>query len=432
MKNKLILSSLGASAIFLGSCGDKRASGGVSTSVIIASLQSSSSLLTSGFAPKELAFADVIKSTTNFSYGKLDGLKVTIKEIRGSDKNSGNPLTTMTINEEIELTDDPDAAVALNETGDWAIGDYRGIELRLANSFKIKAYCKTELVGTAYTQVYTTAAGVTTRSCANDAACATAPTDYDYYSYAELDNYYTVNGGDPSLQSNFNFSIAAGSTPKLKLLFDAVNTAACWNGEGFNTLPDNTSLGRFRGPSTLSERQSQWPDGSAAFAVPVLPIIAYLTTDEEEANPTARTFLGSDDSSDISSAANIAANLGNATTMTILYNAAGEPISGGTRNSYGSEDLLSDNLESFTANTTAGYDFFASGWFYHPTTSTTPQFIRNRKIVGFNPGAVGTAFSASVEAGDDCGQTLEDHNGDNPSKTCTLSSSTHHFVELVR
>ncbi len=420
-------------AVFLSGCGDKNttsSSSGVSASLVVSSLATSSFSQSNAFKPFETDFDDVIKSTTSFSYAKLDGIKVTIKEVRGSDVDSGNPLTTLTLNKEIELTDDPTQTIALNETVSWEAGDYRGVELRLANEFKVKAYCKTALSGAAYTLVYTTATEVKTVTCANDAACATLPTDYDYFTYDELDHYYTVNGGDPSLQTFLNFSVAADSTPKIQLLFDATHTVACWNGTGFSTLPDDSSLGAFRGPSTLADRQDRWANGTPAFAVPVLPLIAYVSTDADEATPTARAFFAASSSAYLS---DITQNLQNTATFTVLYNADGDPVSGSTRNVAGGFVEISGVIEGFTANVTAGWDFFASGWYWDGVDGSAPEFIRNRQFVGFDPSNdYTTVFSSTVENGTGCGQTKTDHNGDNASKDCLGSNGTYYFLETQR
>ena len=124
-KMKLYAGSL---LVLAGSCGDKRASG----KMAIANLTTQTAL-NQLIHPMADALTDLPASSGNYSFAKVDGIKVTVTQFRGADAKSDNPLLTVDVNEEIELTDDPNALLALEKAVDWVVGDYSGIDLRLAN-----------------------------------------------------------------------------------------------------------------------------------------------------------------------------------------------------------------------------------------------------------------------------------------------------------
>ena len=65
------------------------------------------------YEPLASASSNLPSSSGHYSFAKIDGIKVTVNEIRGADANSDNPLVTQTIKKEIELTDDPTALIGL-------------------------------------------------------------------------------------------------------------------------------------------------------------------------------------------------------------------------------------------------------------------------------------------------------------------------------
>ena len=402
-------------------CSSNNESTGLGGSLQVASLQrqtvvSSSNLSRSSHAlhgsnQMLAASTDLPASSNHYSFAKIDGIKVTINEVRGADAASDNPLVTHTVAKEIELSDDPTKAIALNESVNWVVGNYSGVDLRLANSWKVKAYCKTQASGSNYTLVYTTAAGVATQACTTSSC--DLPANYDYFAYGFLDDYYTQNGGDPNIATHYKFSLAAGTTPKVSLFFDATNTVACWDGSGWSS---SEAVGVFRGPSP-TRRPVLWPDGTAAFAVPVMPVLTYVTSDLNEATPKARTFFTSSTSSDLADPI-VAANT---QTVTILYKEDGTAITASARNlsGNGTSNPIDMDFDGFGSSTTGtGIDFFAAGWYYSGGSSA-PELIRNRKFEGFSlPVSSHSTFPVTVKDGGGCGQTLTDHNGNNPSKAC--------------
>jgi len=413
-------------------CGKKAI--GNNGSLVVASLKvQSGALNTQNFNPQAMEFADLPKSSTEFSFAKLDGIKVTLTKVRGMDASSAGHLTLIELSEEIELTDDPDKAIALDYPTTWTVGSYRKLELFLKNEWQVKAYCKTEVQnGGSYTMVYTSEDAIKTKACASDSACETLPDDYDYYTYDTLDPYYKNLGQDAMVSNDLAFTIAEGTTPKVQLLFDATNTVACWNGADFGATPSNKSVGGFRGPSSDESRIARWPDDTGAFTVVGLPLIGYVTTDADEELPTARTFFSASDADYLNE---LDANMVNTETVTVVYNAEEVPVSALSRNSSGSGNVMANSLEGFSENETAGWDFFASGWYYSGVDNAMPEFIRNRQIVGFNPpGDYTTVFSATVKDGDRCGETITDHNGGNPSMSClgTDVTTSYYFIEVKR
>jgi hypothetical protein len=413
-------------SIFLGfqltGCSDDREGGGVAGNFEVASVLSlDSSIQATSYRPTSEVDTTLAAAAGDYSFAKIDGIKVTLNQVRGADAASDNPLTTQDIVEEIELTSDASNPIGFTTTVDWTPGDYAGVDLRMANNWKFKGYCKTNLSGSNYTLVYTTATGVATQSCTTTSC--TLPSSYDYYAYDFLDDYYTQNGGDPNLATHFKFTIAEGDTPKVTLLFDAVNTVACWNGESWSST---AAIGAFRGPTT-ARANVLWT--GAAFSVPVLPLMAYVSSDASEENPKARTFFTSVTSSYLTAPIQFEQT----ETVTILYSADGTPVASTARNLAGttSSSPLDSDLEGFTANG-SGWDFFASGW-YWDGTSNPAEFIRNRAFTGFTlPTTQYSVFSVAVTDGEGCGLTKTNQNGSNASRSCANASSTHYWKEIAR
>jgi hypothetical protein len=431
---KLGLVTLVALAIVASACGKDKAGGtsgqtsssaSIKGTLQISSIKSTTTTMLNDYEPLASASSDLPSSSGHYSFAKIDGIKVTVNEIRGADANSDNPLVTQTIKKEIELTDDPNALIALNESVSWVAGNYSGIDVRLANAWKIKAYCKTQASGSNFTLVYTTPAGVMTQACTTS-SCA-LPADYGYSSYSFLDDYYTQNGGDPNIATHSKFTIASGDTPTVNLLFDATNTVACWDGSSWSS---GAALGAFRGPST-SRRSTLWPDGTAAFAVPVMPLLTYVSKTASEGAPTARTFFASATASYLADPMSFA----DTETVTLLYNAAGTVIAGNARNLQGTGSPIEMDFDGFTNSTTGtGIDLIASGWYWAGGTAT-PELVHNRTFTNFIlPTTAYSVFSTSYKDGDGCGRTLTDHNGSNPSKAClgTGVTATHYWREAVR
>jgi|GEM_PF-2227990 len=427
MKQKLLIASLGASVVFLASCGDDERAGGAGGSFQVGTLAGAATgLMSTGLRPAAVTSADLVKSSTAYSYAHVDGIKLTVAQVRGADANSNNPLTTATIGEEITLTRDSSAA-AFSASVNWELGSYEGVDILANNSWKVKAYCKTAESGGNYTLVYTTAAGVATASCTSDEC--TLPDAYDYYSYSWLDDYYTQAGqAEKWITTRFNFSVAAGDTPKVSMLFDPTNSVVCWDG----TNRDTGKLGYFQGPDS-ARSQTLWPDSTPAFAVisnANFPLLTYVTTSADEAAPVGRTFFTA--TSQATLEGSLAANLASTYTVSIVFKADGTPVVGATRPFPGTGTTipLNGELEGFTANG-SGWDFYDSS-FRWDGTANAAAFVKNRKFVGWTlPTTRYAAFSSTVNDGPDCGQTLLDFQGNDASRDCISGGTqTYYWKEI--
>lgn len=368
-----------------------------------------------------------IKSSTAYSFATVDGIKVEITKLRGLDANSDNPLHEVTLSKEITLTGDPNQQVALNEDITWTPGSYRGIAVHFKNSWKVKAHCKTRRNTGGGFLVYTKADGIGTVPCTGD--CDTLPSDYDYktYSFLSTSSVY-VESNDYNQDTHYAFTVAEGQTPIINALYDGSYNVACWDGSAWSSTD---AIGAFRSPSSDSERQQFWPDGSAAFASFYLPFFGYLTTDANEAVPTARTYIGSLTQSDVDTSLSTF-DFRDVEVMTGVYKSDGTMFTGSARNTQGSgsSSPLELNFDGYSANG-SGWDFFASGW-YWAGGSSTPEFIHNHKIVAFTPPTtVGTTFSTAFEPASGCGQSKIDSQGNNASRTC-LTAGTFYWREMVR
>lgn len=426
LSSKLSTGSILALSSALFACGGH--DDGVAGKLKIASLKSAgTSLMSAGYRPMTDASTDLQASSGHYSFAKIDGIKVTVAEIRGADAHSDNPLVTQTINQEIELTSDPNALIALDKDVTWAVGDYSGIDLRLENKWSFKGYCKTQLSGGQVKLVYTTASGVkvSTGTCA-ESSC-TLPSDYAYYDISWLDDYYTQHSDSkPNIATHYKFSVAKGDTPSVSLLFDATNTVSCWDGQSWDK---NLALGPFQVDD--SRRTTLFPDGTGAFAVPVLPVLAYVGKTSDTTAPSARTFLVAASSSTLATPIDFK----NTQTVTFLYDSNGTAIAGNARNLSGndSSNPIDADFDGFaTSSTGTGIDFYPSGW-YWAGGSATPELIHNRKFEGFTlPATRYSTFSVVLKDGDGCGKSLTDFQGYHPSKDCLNTTSSYYWREAVR
>lgn len=420
--------------VALGACSKKKSDTGVPGTLKISSVVPVSSATTNNLqfgATRALSRSatsdDLPASATNYSFAHVDGLKVTIHQVRGADAASDNPLFVQDVNEEITLTSDTDSTLALEKTISFAAGSYSGIDLWTENNWKFKGYCKTQYdSGTGdYKLVYTTASGPATMDCNTSSTC-TLPDAYDYTTYDWMNA-----GSDYGIAStHYKFSVAASDTPVLKLLFDPTNTVACWDGAAWdNSTGGQDLVGYFASAYGNSSLRARWPDGTPAFAMSFMPIMSYVTTDSTEPAPKSRTFFAASTSSRLSPVI----DMSHSATLTVLYNSSGTPLTAVARNTSGNgaSNPLDADYDGFETTAT-GMSFYSSGW-YWDGTSNPPELVRNRKFLNFDlPTTRYTHFEVNYEDGPSCGLSKVSPNGSNASRECLGSASTYWFKEAVR
>jgi hypothetical protein len=432
--HSLVLTTIMGSIAFMG-CGSDSSTTTTATATGSLNFASTVGLSTSGSASRLSSRTTAVPSaiaasSTHFSFAKVDGVKVTVTEVRGTSATSDNPLTTQAINEEIELLDDATNPVAFTKEIAWGLGDYSGVDVLVSNKWSVKAYCKTALSGSNFKLVYTTAAGPAVTDCTTSSC--DLPSDYGYSSYTWLNDDYTRLGTDVFVQTHTKFSIAAGTTPKVSMFFDPTNSVACWDGiewaagDGYVNL-----IGYFNNGTSASTRERLWPGTTPAFTMGSFPLLTYVTTDATEATLKSRTFFQASAESSLTPTV----VMGLTQTMTILYAADGTPVTASARNilSGSASNPMDFNFDGME-KTTSGISFYSAGWFWDGT-SNPPELVKNRKFSAFNmPSTRYTPFAVTVEDGPHCGMTKNNTDGSNASKDClgTGVSSTVYFKEAAR
>lgn len=439
MKNILVLF---VGTLFLVSCSKSNSAASSSARVKVASMTSTSGSRRAMELARGSVSSKLVASKTHFGYAVVDGARYHLTKINGEDATSDNMTTSISMEKDLLMTGDSSQSVVLNEAVSWVEGKYRGISLHFKNSWDVKAHCRTMKTGGSNTGylVYTTASGIQVKDCsAGGVDCTTLPDTYDFYTYSTLNTYSGyVSANDYQQETHLNFEVKATDSPIISILYDGSYGVTCWDGQ--TSYDTSTAFGGFAG-MTDTTHTTYYGATTPVFTTFYLPVFGYVTTDANEAVPTARTFLAS--WAQPSTGSDLDTSLSNftfkpLTVMTLVYNAAGNIIAGSTRNyqGNGSDNPFDLDLEGFATSTTGtGTDFYGSGWYYKGG-SDAPTFIRNKQIVAFNPATtVGNLFSSVYKDASGCGQTLTDFQGNNPSRACFSGGTTQGtvwFKEMTR
>lgn len=416
------LAALGALAVLV-RCGSSK--GDTELSVKVGSI--ATAVAARAARPSRVSVpTDAVQSTTKFAMAKVDGIKLTLNSIQAL-KSGANEATIVTFSggKEVEIAPGADNNVAITETAFIDSGTYQGIKARYANSYKVKAFCRT-----ANWFVYTSASGIKTAALTPGAM----PSDYDYYSYpfAEVTTATSATGGaaETMAQTDGSYTITKGSSLSMAILFDPSYLITCYDGTG--TLASNTdALGPFNWSNNNGIAQSSFfPDGSANFGMGYVPLFIWVSSSASEALPTAETYASSTDASKL----NAPINFKNVNVTSFAFRADGSLLDVRTRIAGGSTELYQFYSGSTVSSST--YSFYNGEWKCEASyTNCGP--IQDRQVTGFTRTASPAAAvsTSTYTDGPDCGKSCIDPNHTdwgNRCRTCLGSSQTMSWKQLVR
>lgn len=394
-----------------------------------ATSQSSNGLSSRSSALSASNSSEAIASPSAFAFAKIDGLRFSLKEVnfvRASDNYYFN-AANWSGGKKLEVGADV-SAVSIDEKISVDAGDYKGASVRFDGSYEVKAFCRT-----ATKLVYTTATGVKALDFVSD---IDLPSDYDYHKYNF--GYLTTAEGAHSTTDTFqedtvaNFTVAANSSVQVSLLVDNSFVVSCYDGTvalaGRNHTPG--ILSPFGWDLRNGTTEDYFPSLQPAFGLAYVPMFVWVSTDPNEAVPTAETYVSSGDSSRVSGSSLDFAEL---LVTTAAFKADNTMMAMRSRNfdvQHGTG--LWQMYNGFTSSSPGHYDMFNGEWFCEPGYQNCRQ-VQDRKVVSFaRQTDFDAVFSTAIEDGPDCGASLMDAEWGNRARACGPSPTEVHWRRVQR
>lgn len=409
-------------ALALGSCGKDA---GIPVTVKVGSLPSMAAR--EAFAVRA-APADAPVSSTEFGFAKVDGIRLNLTRLQAIDSSKEHDAITWSPAKQITIAPGTSNTLPITETAKIPVGSYRGVKIRYENAYSVKAYCVTK-----NGLVYTSTSGV---KVVNPTP-GTMPGDYDFVSYpfAEVTTATSATGPNPETMAETSqaFTIAATSTPRIAALFDPSYLVSCYDGTLASITGSNNALSPFIWTNNAGIAQTAFfPPAKPNFGMGYVPIFVWLSTDENEAPPSAETYASSLTQSDVNGAS---INFRTVDVTTMAFKADGSLLDARTR--IGSSGSSTPLQQFFTGAVLAsGKHSFYNGEWYCDAGYANCRVLKDRQVTDFaRTTDLVSVATATYANGPDCGQTLLDPNHPewgNRVRACLGASQSLFFRKVPR
>lgn len=370
---------------------------------------------------------DAVQSTTEYGFAKVDGIKLSLNKLQAITGSNESTIVEWSPAKEVTVAPGTNNTLAVTETASVTAGSYSGVKIRYANSYSVKAFCRTatKFVYTTATEVKTVALPVTTM-----------PTDYDYFAYpfSEITTATSLtSNGETQSETHGNFTVTDVSSLSLAVLFDPSYLVTCYDGTTTVGGGNTNALSPFVWSNNNGLATTDFfPDNKANFGMGYLPVFIWVSTDPSEALPTAETYASS------TTAGNVTGSTLDYRQLAITsfaFRADGSLLDARARISSGGSSGEVQQFFSDFSNTGTTYSFKNGEWTCNADYSSCRP-IQDRAMTGFTRTTDFTTTSSST-FGDatDCGSTItypSHPEWGNQARACLGTATTMTWRQLVR
>ncbi len=374
---------------------------GVSVTLKVGQVSNSTTKLNLSNRPpiSSLAYssADVIASNSPFNFAHVDGIKVNVLEVnlkQGSNYIQAASWAAGT--KVLEIGAGVAGAISFSEDISIEPGDYTGADLRMDNSYSVKAYCQTSSKF-----VYTSATGVKTLN----SVPSSLPSDYDYYDYSFLE---VTTAESPTsttdlamASTDFPFSVSdAGG--QVAVLVDPSFLVTCYDGTQSSFQVTGVMSPFTWGNNNGYQTTDFFSVSSPHFGMSYIPMFIWISGDASATPPVAETYFIGNASADVTASSIDFSKTG---VATVVFNSDDSPYAMRGRLISGNSIDLNQMFNGFTKETDNTYTIYNGEWICDAGYTNCRQ-IQDRKITGFNRTADYTSvLTTTLEDGPDCGKT---------------------------
>lgn len=372
--------------------------GSVNASALTSPSYSGFSNKAGGLSTEISKWEDVIQGSSSYSWAKVDGLKINLKNINGETADDGASFKSFDPPKPLEIGGGV-SHITMDEELSIPVGIYNRVGFEIQNKMSIKAFCRTSTK-----TLYTTTNGI--KECTDSSSPCTGdlPSDYDYYEY----DFIHAGRSSTIWEGNaLTFEITESSTPQLILLVDSSYIASCADSTADLDGADSGKLAPFSWSVESGQMSDYYQGTEGNFGVGYLPVFAYLNTNPDEELPVGETYAISGDEADVPDVGD--PNLFNSLITTIAFDEAGDIIAARSRNFDGNHGTtLEQGWSGFQTPDIDGNYVMMNGehWEGDLPHHRGARWLENRKVEDFK--RIDTRQTITINDGPDCGHPRGD------------------------